>query len=150
MKKFLFFLLFLLPWYLHRLLFSIDLNYYNQLKLIFHFPPFFFSILWSIIYLGIACVSTKIYLTYGKSGAKEYFRSLLFNYIIHILFTYFFFTMKSPFLGFTDSIMLFISTLICYYETRELDESLSKYFIPYLIITLSSTILLLFAIFMNL
>lgn len=150
MKKFLTFLFFFLPWYLGPLLFPVDLTYYSSLKLPFYLPPLFFIIVWSIIYLCTAYVSTKIYFSYGKNSAKEYFRSLLFNYIFNILFTYFLFTMKSPFLGFTDSIILFISTLLCYYEARELDEPLKWYFLPYLLVTFGASIFLLLTIFMNL
>lgn len=149
MKNILTFIIFLIPWYIGTLLFPVNIAYYQSLNLPFYLPPLSLTLTWTILYLCITYVTTKVYHTYQNS-AKEYFLSLLFNYILNILFTYFFFTLESPFLGFTDSIILFISTLICYYEARELDKSLSIYFIPYLVLTLGTSVYLLFTIFLNL
>lgn len=150
MKKFLVFIFFLSLWFIGNLLFKVDLPYYQKLELPFSLPTPIFIISWSIIYILISIVNTYIYCNFNKHEIKEYFRSFLFNYITHILFTYFFFTMKSPFLGFTDSVILFISTLICYYEVQELEPKLTKFFIPYLILVILATIFLLCTIFLNL
>lgn len=150
LKKIRIFFILFLPWYLIPILCPVDWDYYHSLNLPLSLPPLFFIIIWTMIYIFVATVSTKLYLIYGKEETKEYFRSLCFNYILNSFFLYFFFSLKSPFLGFTDSVILFISTLLCFYETKELEHSLKYYFIPYLLLTLGTSIFLLFTVFMNL
>lgn len=150
LKKILTFLFFFLPWYLGTILFPVNLNYYHSLNLPFHLPPFVFMVIWTMIYLCVAYVSMVLYVTYGTKETKGYFRSLCFNYTLNTLFLYFLFSLKSLFLGFTNSVILFISTLLCFYEAREIEHALKYYFVPYLFLTLSSIFFLLCSIFMNL
>ena len=150
MKKLCLFFFFLLPWYGGTLLFPIDISYYQQLELPFRLPPVFYMILWTSLYLILSFLSVRIISQVGYRYSKDYLRSLLFNYSVHQLFLYFFFTMKSPFLGFTDSMILFISTLILYYETKEINPRWKYFLIPYLFINVASSIYLLVTLFMNL
>ena len=54
-KKFLVYLLFLLPWFVSSLIFKTDTAYYNSLNLPwFAPPPFIFAIIWPILYSLIA------------------------------------------------------------------------------------------------
>lgn len=150
MKKLCLFLIFFLPWYIGPFIFPIDLNYYHQLRFPFFIPDILYPIVGTSIFLILAFLSTKIISTIGYSYSKEYLRSLFFSYCMYQLFFYFFFTMKSIFLGFTDSMILFISSLILYYETKEINPSLKHWLIPYLLLTIGSSMYLLITLFMNL
>ena len=150
MKKILLFLLFLFPWYLGTFFFPVDLSYYQLLRLPFYFSPSSFFWLWTSIYILLSFLSTCILQDIGYRDSKDYLRSLFFNYSVHQLFLYFFFTMKSLFLGFTDSMILFISTLILYYETKEINPRWKYFLFPYLLLVISSSMFLLITLFMNL
>lgn len=134
MKKILFFLLTFLPWFLASILFKTDTEYYNSLnKPFFAPPPFVFAIVWSTLYLIIAI---SIYNTYKNNkfkDIKEYNIILAFNYVFNQLFTYFLFNLNNLFLSFVDAVIVFITSLFLYYETRELDKENSRLLIPYII-----------------
>ena len=150
MKKLCLFLLIFFPWYIGSFLFPINLSYYQQLELPIRISPLGYFGLWTSMYLILSFLSVRIISQVGYRYSKDYLRSVLFNYSVHQLFLYFFFTMKSPFLGFTDSMILFISTLILYYETKEINPRWKYFLIPYLLLTVCSSILLLITLFMNL
>ena len=150
MKKILLFLLFLFPWYLGTFFFPVDLSYYQLLRLPFYLSPSFFFWLWTSIYVLLSFLSTCILQAIGYRDSKDYLRSLFFNYSVHQLFLYFFFSMKSLFLGFTDSMILFISTLILYYETKEINPRWKYFLLPYLLLVISSSMFLLITLFLNL
>ena len=150
MKKLLLFILFLIPWYLGLSILPINTAYYYSLK-----TPFFIStpiILtsWGIIYILNSYISSSIIKEYNFKYSKEYLRSLLFNYIVNLSFLYFFFSLKSLFLSFTCSVIIFISTLIMYYEIQELKPNLKYYLCFYLGINLITITYLLILLFSNL
>lgn len=150
MKKFLLFILFLIPWYLGLIILPINTNYYYSLK-----TPFFIStpivlISWGIIYIINSYISSIIIKEYNYLYSKEYLQSLLFNYIVNLSFLYFFFSLKSLFLSFTCSVIIFISTLIMYYEIKELKPNLKYYLYFYLGINLITITYLLILLFSNL
>lgn len=150
MKKLLLFILFLIPWYLGLIILPINTNYYYSLK-----TPFFISTpivltSWGIIYIINSYISSSIIKEYNYLYSKEYLRSLLFNYIVNLSFLYFFFSLKSLFLSFTCSVIIFISTLIMYYEIKELKPNLKYYLYFYLSINLITITYLLILLFSNL
>ena len=59
--------------------------------------------------------------------------SLIINYISNQLYTFFFFTIKSPYLALIDTIIVLISSLFLYYESKELNKTSAKLLIPYML-----------------
>jgi tryptophan-rich sensory protein len=146
--RYIFFILLLIPWFLSTIIFPTDIAFYESLNLPFKIPGIIFGIAWTTIYILLAFSSYKIINKHGFN--KEYITILVINYIFNQLYTYFFFILKSPFLGFVDSVIIFVTTIILYYETKELDEKSSKLLLPYIFWDTFAVIYGLLVFFMNL
>lgn len=137
-KKIGLFILYLLPWFISVLIFPTDKTYYtNLIKPIFAPPPIIFAIIWPILYL---LITISIYKTLNSSSTK-YKISLIINYISNQLFSFFFFTLKSPALALIDTIIVLISSVFIYKETKNTNNT-SKYLIPYILWNTFATILI--------
>lgn len=151
MKKILKFIIFLLPWFVSALIFRSDTIFYKGLnKPTFAPPSIVFPIVWTILYILIAI---SIYLVYKDNNYKDtpnYNKTLLINYFSNQIFSFLFFTLKSPFLALIDTFIVLISSLFLYYESKELNKTSSRLLIPYIIWNLFATILIIFVFFMNL
>ena len=151
MKNFLKFIIILIPWFLSGIFFRSDAIFYKGLnKPVFAPPSIVFPIVWTILYILIAI---SIYLIYKDNNYKDtpsYNKTLLINYFSNQIFSFLFFTIKSPFLALIDTFIVFISSLFLYYESKELNKTSSKLLIPYIIWNLFATILITFIFFMNL
>lgn len=151
MKKFLRFLVFLLPWFISGIVFKSDTIFYKGLnKPAFAPSPIVFPIVWTILYILIAI---SIYLIYKDNSYKytpNYNKTLLINYFSNQVFSFLFFTLKSPFLALIDTFIVLISSLFLYYESKELNKISSRLLIPYIIWNVFASILIIFIFFMNL
>ena len=151
MKKILKFLVIALPWFIGGLLFRSDTIFYKSLNKPFFAPPsIVFPIVWTILYILIA---TSIYLIYKDNNYKDipsYNKTLLINYFSNQIFSFLFFTIKSPFLALIDTIVVLISSLFLYYDSKELNKTSAKLLIPYIIWNVFATILIISIFFMNL
>lgn len=151
MKKLLKFILILIPWFIGGLLFKSDVIFYKSLnKPIFAPPSILFPIVWTILYILIAI---SIYLIIKNNKLKDipnYTKSLLINYFSNQIFSFLFFTLKSPFLAIIDTFIVFISSLFLYYESKELNKISSRLLIPYIAWNIFALILIIFIFFMNL
>lgn len=151
MKKILKFILILLPWFIGGILFRSDTIFYKSLNKPFFAPPsILFPIVWTILYFLIAL---SIYLIFKNNSYKDtpsYNKTLLINYFSNQIFSFLFFTLKSPFLALIDTFIVFISSLFLYYESKELNKTSAKLLIPYIIWNLFATILIVSIFFMNL
>ena len=137
-KKIGLFILYLLPWFISVLIFPTDKTYYtNLIKPIFAPPPIIFAIIWPILYL---LITISIYKTLNSSSTK-YKISLIINYISNQLFSFFFFTLKSPALALIDTIIVLISSVFIYKKTKNTNNT-SKYLIPYILWNTFATILI--------
>lgn len=134
MKKILLGIFLLIPWFFSTL-FPFDYSFYHQLILpIFTPPKILFSIVWTLIYLGIAISSYQIVNLYSWKGVSiSYKKALLINFLFNQSFLFFFFGLKSPFLGFISSIGTFISSLFLYEETSRLNEKSTNYLNLYIL-----------------
>lgn len=151
MKKWIYFLISFLPWFLSGLLFSSNFAFYDKIHLpFFALPKNFFFPVWTILYFLIAISITILLNKNFIHYEKEYKKALLYNYIFNQLFLFFFFTLESIFFGFVDTILIFITTLFLYYETKELNKSASYFLIPYVFFSLYASLLTLTIYFMNL
>ena len=150
MKKILKFILILLPWFVGGILFRSDTIFYNSLNKPFFAPkPIVFPIVWTILYFLIAI---SIYLIFKNNKLKDipdYNKALLINYFSNQVFSFLFFTLKSPFLALIDTFIVFISSLFLYYESKELTKTSSKLLIPYIIWNLFALVLITTIFFMN-
>ena len=151
MKKVLKFLIILVPWFIGGLIFRSDTIFYKSLNKPFFAPPsILFPIVWTILYVLIAI---SIYLILKNNKLKEipnYTKALIINYFSNQIFSFLFFTIKSPFLALIDTFFVLISSLFLYYESKELNKTSSKLLIPYIIWNLFATILIISIFFMNL
>ncbi|MBQ9071801.1 MAG: tryptophan-rich sensory protein [Bacilli bacterium] len=151
MKKIFKFLLILLPWFIGGLLFRSDTVFYKSLnKPVFAPPSIVFPIVWTTLYVLIAI---SIYLIYKDNSYKdtpEYNKTLLINYFSNQIFSFLFFTIKSPFLALINTFIVLISSLFLYYESKSLNKTSAKLLIPYIIWNIFATILIIFIFFMNL
>lgn len=144
-KKFLVYLLFLLPWFISNLIFKVDTAYYLSLdRPWFAPPPIIFGIVWPILY---ALIAYSVYKTWSNSNSN-YKIYLVINYIANQLYTFFFFVLKNNFLSLVDTIIILISSLYLYVETKNLNKDKAKYLIPYIIWNIFALILV-FTIFIT-
>ena len=142
MKAFFKFIIILLPWFLSSLI-PINKTYYNSLTLPFFTPPqIAYSIIWTIIYIGISISIYQIINTYKiKDIPKSYKYTLLLNYLANESFQPIFFLLKSNFLGFVSCISTFITSLFLYKETKDLKEKSAKHLIIYILFSLFASVL---------
>ncbi|MBQ9319150.1 MAG: tryptophan-rich sensory protein [Bacilli bacterium] len=145
MKKILRYLIFLLPWFIGSLLFPNDSLFYKSLnKPTFAPPGYLFAIIWPILYILIALSIYKM-----KDKNKNYLKALIINYFSNQIFSFFFFTIKSPFIAMIDTIIVLISSLYLYLEAKK-DNSLSaKLLIPYILWNIFATYLIISVYIMN-
>ncbi len=140
------YLLCLLPWFLSAILFKSDTSYYNSLSKPFFAPPSLaFPIIWGILYLLIAYSIFKTI----KNSTNNYKIYLTINYLANQLFTFCFFTIKDQFLSLVDTIIVLISSLYLYLETKSQDKNNSWPLVPYIIWNIFALILIFSIYFMN-
>lgn len=151
MKKILKFIIILLPWFIGGILFRSDTVFYKSInKPIFAPPSIVFPIVWTILYILVAISIYLIFKDNSFKDTKDYNKALLINYFSNQTFSFFFFTLKSPFLALIDTIIVLISSLFLYYESKELNKTSAKLLIPYIIWNVFATILIVSIFFMNL
>ena len=112
--------------------------------------PIIFGIVWPILYILITISIYMIIKSYGMKENKEYRNILITNYIANQLYTILFFHFHSLFFSFVDTVIVSISTLFLYYETKSLNEKSSKFLLPYLFWNLFAVILSISIYFLNL
>ena len=150
MKKIFKFLLILLPWFLGGLLFRSDTIFYKSINKPFFAPPsILFPIVWTILYILIAISIYLVFNNYNYKNTQDYNKALLINYFSNQIFSFLFFTLKSPFLALIDTIMVLISSLFLYYESKELNKTSAKLLIPYIIWNTFAAILIISIFFLN-
>jgi tryptophan-rich sensory protein len=151
MKKILKFIIILLPWFIGGILFRSDTVFYKSInKPIFAPPSIVFPIVWTILYILVAISIYLIFKDNNFKDTKDYNKALLINYFSNQTFSFFFFTLKSPFLALIDTIIVLISSLFLYYESKELNKTSAKLLIPYIIWNVFAAILIVSIFFMNL
>ena len=150
MKKVLIYLAFLLPWFIGGLVFNYNEEFYTSLNIpTFALSGAFISIIWVIIYI---LSSISIYKVNEKESIlknNDYLYVLLTNYLANMTFPYFFFTLRSPFLGFWSTVIVFVSTIFLFIETKNINKKAMYYLIPYIVYNTYALILSLFVYLMN-
>lgn len=151
MKKVFLFLIILAPWFLSSLLFRDCLDFFDTLNLpFFALPKSLYGIVWGILYILIAISIYKIYREYKFKNIKDYNLILLINYIFNQLYLVLFFCLENTLFGMIDSLLILISALYLYIETKNLNKDASKYLLPYIIFNIYASVLSIVIYFMNL
>ena len=151
MKKIFKFILILLPWFIGGILFRSDTIFYKSLnKPEFAPPSILFPIIWTILYFLIALSIYFIFKNNNYKDTPSYNKTLLINYFSNQIFSFLFFTLKSPFLALIDTFIVFISSLFLYYESKELNKTSAKLLISYIVWNTFALILIISIFFMNL
>ena len=151
MKKILKFLALLLPWFISGILFKSDTIFYKGLnKPSFAPPSIVFPIVWTILYILIAISLYLIYKDNDWKDIPDFNKSLLINYFSNQIFSFLFFTLKSPFLALVDTVIVLISSLFLYYEAKEINKTSARLLIPYILWNIFASILIVSIFFMNL
>ncbi len=150
MKKLIIFIISFTIWIIPSI-FIRDYSFYNELNLpFFALPKWAFPIIWTLLYILISISISIIYSMYQPKYIKDYNKSLISNYIFNELFTYVLFVFKNLFFSFIIALSNLITSLFLYYETKSLDESSSKFLLPYVYFNVFATILSLTIYFINL
>lgn len=145
MKKILKFLGILLPWFIGGIIFRNNQIFYKSLnKPIFAPPGWLFAIIWPILYILIAI---SIYKVSNKN--KDYLKALIINYFSNQIFSFFFFTIKSPFIAMIDTIIVLISSLYLYLESKKDNKLSANLLIPYILWNIFASILIISVYIMN-
>ena len=145
MKKILKFLTILLPWFIGGLIFNNNQLFYKSLNKPFFAPPgWLFAIIWPILYILIALSIYKI-----NNKDKNYLKALIINYFSNQIFSFLFFTLKSPFLALIDTIIVLISSLYLYLESKKDNQTSANLLIPYIIWNTFATILIISIYLLN-
>ena len=140
------FILFLLPWFISSIIFRSDTAYYQSLSKPFFAPAsWIFAIVWPILYILLTYSITN---TIDDSNPK-YKKNLIINYLSNQLFSFFFFTIKNNPLSLIDTIIVLISSIYVYKETKSINNKYHYYIIPYLLWNIFATILILSITAMN-
>lgn len=150
MKKILLFVACLLPWFLNVLFMGNNAFYDVINKPFFALPDFAYGIVWTILYILIAISIYIIYSKYKFKDIKSYNAALISNYIFNQLYTPIFFRLENLFLAFVDTILILITAINLYDETKKLNEKASKFLIPYILFSIFACILSITIYFMNL
>ena len=150
LKTVLLFVLILLLWLLSGLIFRVNTDYYNLLKLpSFALPGKYISIIWFIIYILNTISIITVYYKTNIFKNNDYLYILITNYLANQLFMFFFFYLMSPFLGFAITVIILLSTIFWFIETKKISNKASYYLIPYIIYGTYAFILMASVYFMN-
>jgi len=151
MKRIFKFLLILLPWFLGGLIFKTDTYFYNSInKPVFAPKSIIFPIVWTILYILIAFSIYKIYKNKDIKEIPSYNKALIINYFSNQIFSFLFFTVKSPFIAMIDTIIVLISSLFLFEESKKIDKQSAYLLIPYILWNIFALILIISIYFMNL
>lgn len=145
MKKIFKFLGILLPWFIGGIIFRSNQIFYKSLNKPFFAPPgWLFAIIWPILYILIAISIYKV-----KDKNKDYLKVLIINYFSNQIFSFFFFTIKSPFIAMVDTIIILISSLYLYLESKKDNKLSANLLIPYILWNIFASILIISVYIMN-
>ena len=131
MKKIIKYIGILLPWFIGGILFRSNQGW-------------LFAIIWPILYILIALSIYNI-----KDKNKDYLKVLIINYFSNQIFSFFFFTLKSPFIAMIDTIIVLISSLYLYLESKHDNKLSANLLIPYILWNIFATILIISVYIMN-
>jgi len=134
-KKIIFFVSVLAIFMVSGFLFGRNTDFYNEInKPVFAPKGIVFSIVWVFLYVIQSYYITHIFYNYRNNNeGKKLFILLIINGIINILYMPVFFIFESIFGGFVISLLLFVSTLLIVYKSKQILIKEWYLEIPYLL-----------------
>ena len=108
-------------------------DWYQQIKPSITPPNYVFPIVWNILFFLIAL---SLYFSWIKAKNKNKKKiAIVFsiNLILNILWSFLFFGLRNPLLGFIELIILWISIIVMIKTTYKIDKKSSYLLIPYLL-----------------
>ena len=110
-------------------------------------PNWVFPIVWNILFFMIAL---SLYFAWGKCQKKGNECKILFvfgiNFVLNVLWSFFYFYLKIPLLGFIDILLLLGSIIWLILILRKVSKPASWLLVPYLLWVMFATILNLLSI----
>ncbi len=149
-KNVLLFIALLIPWLLSGILFPYNNSFYLMLELpSLVLPGNIIGIVWLILYALITISLYKVVKTTNIFKNSDYLYVLITNYLANQLFSFAFFYLMSPFLGFIMTTITFLSSIFLYVETRNVNKKASYFLIPYMVFSTYALIVSLSVYIMN-
>lgn len=109
-------------------------DWYESVKPSITPPNYVFPIAWTTLFILIAM---SFYLAMASSkkeyNKKEIIPGYLFNFVLNMAWSFFFFTMKQPFLAFIDLVLLWASTTLMIFVTWKVNKVAAWFLVPYLL-----------------
>lgn len=107
-------------------------EWYESIKPSITPPNYVFPIVWTILFLLIAI---SLYLAWTKAKNTTIKVAIIFtiNFILNILWSLFYFTMKKPAVAFVDLIFLWFSIIVMIAVTYKVDKRAAWLLVPYLL-----------------
>jgi len=110
---------------------AVNSQWYEQIKSSITPPNYIFPIVWTILF---ALIVVSLYFAWENSkNKKKVVIVFAINFILNILWSYFYFSAKNIKLALFDLILLWFSILIMIYVTREIDKRSAYLLVPYLL-----------------
>lgn len=149
-KNILLFVGLLIPWLISGIIFPYNNEFYSLLKLpSFVLPGNVIGIVWLILYVLITISLYKVIKVTNIFKNTDYLYVLVTNYLANQLFSFVFFYLMSPFLGFIMTTITFLSSIFLYIETKNINKKASYYLIPYIVFSAYALIVSLSVYIMN-
>jgi tryptophan-rich sensory protein len=111
-----------------------DSEWFEQTRPSITPPNYVFPIIWNILFFLIAL---SLYFAWINSKNNEDKRKIMLvfgiNFILNILWSVFYFSLRNPLYAFIELILLFISIIFMIYVTASIDKKSSYLLVPYLL-----------------
>jgi translocator protein len=108
-------------------------EWYNSIKPAITPPNYVFLIVWTMLFYFIA---VSLYYSLTNSNDKQKKKIILFfgiNFILNILWSFLYFTLKNPIFSMIEIILLFVSILYLIVFNWKINKKASYFLLPYLI-----------------
>ena len=131
-RKIIVFLFLLSLWYISSLLFPFNSAFYNTLSISSIIPSIkVIKIIWFIVFI---CNTLAYYFLIKDYDMNDDFNFvMILNYMFCELYPLFFFFFNSLTLSMICSVVVAVSTIFLFNETKKINKQLAYLFIPYLI-----------------
>ncbi|MEM4152995.1 MAG: TspO/MBR family protein [Candidatus Pacearchaeota archaeon] len=109
-------------------------EWYESVKPSITPPNYVFPIAWTILFVLIA-ISFYLAMSSSKKeyNKKEIIPGYLFNFLLNMAWSFFFFKLKQPILAFVDLVLLWASTALMIFVTRKVNKAAAWLLVPYLL-----------------
>lgn len=113
---------------------SVKSEWYQSIKPSITPPNFVFPIVWTILFFLIALALYFSWINAKNIKTKSTIVLVfVINFILNVLWSAFFFGLRSPIIGFIDIIVLWFSILAMILITRQINRTAAWLLVPYLL-----------------